>query len=228
MLRQVAVMAARTSWRTVWVVFVLVVLLVVVSFYAFSQQHLDTRPWYHLPAPCTMPRGVMTDLVLLAHNVHEALVQLNVSHALCFGTLWGALRSGRFLPWDSNVDFCALETSFAESSSRVSDVFRQKGVEVNYEWRTGVYAVRLGSAVGSIHTFAVSADKEAARPGGWSGGWFSNSHNKPVSFPVRLLEAPLTSVKFYNKDMPVPHEGIEILKYMYPDDWWLEVKPPGC
>lgn len=28
--------------------------------------------------------------------------------------------------------------------------------------------------------------------------------------------------------MPVPREGIELQKYHYPNDWWLEIKPTDC
>ncbi|KAK7494867.1 hypothetical protein BaRGS_00013994 [Batillaria attramentaria] len=228
MMQQVAVMIGRTSWRTVWVVFVLLVLILVLSFYVFSHDHLEHQPWYLLPAPCRMPPTVMADMVLLARHMHEALDRLNVSHALCFGTLWGALRSGRFLPWDNNVDMCAFKSQFTDSSRRVKDVFSQQGMTVDYDWRTGMYAVKYGSAVGGIQTYIVSADGEFAMEGGMSNTFWRWLGGGQVIFPARLLDAPLNKVKFHGSDMPVPHEGIEILKYLYPDNWWLEIKPPGC
>ena len=52
--------------------------------------------------------------------------------------------------------------------------------------------------------------------------------NQPLSFPVHLLVPPFSKVDFHGQKMPVPHDEIEILKYLYKDDWWLEKPPPGC
>lgn len=229
MIRSLAAMAARTSWRTGWVVFVVVVLLLLLSFHVFSQGRLEHEAWYTLPAPCSMPPTVLADMVQLARLMHDALDAMNVSHALCFGTLWGALRSGRILPWDNNVDMCALTSQFRLSSGQTRQEFEQRKMEVSYDWRAGAYRVSYHSAVGNVHTYTKSFDGEDAWPGGVANGfWRWWGGGDQLSFPARLLDVPLNTAKLHGQDMPVPHEGIEMLKYLYPQNWWLVVKPPGC
>ena len=48
------------------------------------------------------------------------------------------------------------------------------------------------------------------------------------SFPARLVEQPLPKSRFRFFNMSVPREENEILKYIYPDDWWKVVRPSGC
>ena len=47
-------------------------------------------------------------------------------------------------------------------------------------------------------------------------------------FPAHLIKLPMPKVKFGKKTISVPHGGIEIQKYHYPDDWWLVKRPLGC
>ena len=46
--------------------------------------------------------------------------------------------------------------------------------------------------------------------------------------PARLVQKPLPVAMFHGFTMPVPHQGAEVQKYVFPDDWWQEVRPPGC
>ncbi|KAJ7354837.1 hypothetical protein OS493_029843 [Desmophyllum pertusum] len=54
------------------------------------------------------------------------------------------------------------------------------------------------------------------------------NYNRYQSFPARFVEQPLPQTRFGSFKMPVPREGIEIQRYLYPDDWWKEVKPVTC
>lgn len=47
-------------------------------------------------------------------------------------------------------------------------------------------------------------------------------------FPPQLVIAPLPAKRFGEHFVPVPREGIELQKYHYPNDWWLEIKPTDC
>lgn len=228
----------RTKRRLVGVVtlfFVLATFLVSAVYVASTPQRPE-KPWYNLPAQCRLPDSLLDDLSTLALRMHAALVSLNVPHALCYGTLWGALRMGRVLPWDTNVDMCAMDSHFANvSTSQLQEAFGKRGMELHYDWRRGQYNVSFrGGAEGYISVFTKtsswdhSVEEEIALPGGWNRAiwrWFGQ---KQASFPAWLLEAPFNTKKFHEEDLPVPHDGIELLKYHYPNDWWLEAKPPGC
>ncbi|KAF4524835.1 hypothetical protein B566_EDAN014318 [Ephemera danica] len=47
-------------------------------------------------------------------------------------------------------------------------------------------------------------------------------------FPPNLVTPPLPTKLFGGINVPVPHEGIEIQKYHYADNWWKEVIPSNC
>ena len=48
------------------------------------------------------------------------------------------------------------------------------------------------------------------------------------SFPAWLVEPELPHVKFGFFNISIPKGGIEILKHLYPFNWWKEVRPRGC
>ena len=48
------------------------------------------------------------------------------------------------------------------------------------------------------------------------------------SFPAWLVEPELPQVKFGFFNISIPKGGIEILKHLYPFNWWKEVRPRGC
>ena len=47
-------------------------------------------------------------------------------------------------------------------------------------------------------------------------------------FPSHLALPPLNQIKYGTETLPAPKEGIELQKYHYPDDWWLQRKIPPC
>ena len=48
------------------------------------------------------------------------------------------------------------------------------------------------------------------------------------SFPARLVQQPLPKVRFGSFNIAVPREGIEMMKHLYPFNWWKVVKPASC
>lgn len=52
---------------------------------------------------------------------------------------------------------------------------------------------------------------------------------RDLPFPEVLLKAPLPTMKFHGRSgIPVPWGDVELLKYLYKEDWWMEMPPPGC
>ena len=45
------------------------------------------------------------------------------------------------------------------------------------------------------------------------------------SFPARLVQQPLPKAKFGSFNISVPKGGLEIMKHLYPFNWWKVVKP---
>ncbi|XP_076445704.1 uncharacterized protein LOC143283382 [Babylonia areolata] len=218
-----------------------VVLVLAMVFMSVTYLYQRTKPpattshaWYTQPAPCRLPDSVLQDLVSLAFHMHGVLDSLHVQHALCYGTLWGALRQGQVLPWDTNIDFCAMDVDMAAvSHAQLKEAFLEKAILLDYDWTTGIYHARSHRGVeGRVHVFtkiySVRDGQEMAVPGGLTRAVWRWLGERQLSFPALLLDAPFREESFHGRGMPVPHEGIELLKYLYPDDWWREVKPSGC
>lgn len=54
------------------------------------------------------------NLLTILTAVHELLEQAKVHHWLAFGTLLGAVRSHKFIPWDEDIDIGILEDDFSK------------------------------------------------------------------------------------------------------------------
>lgn len=63
---------------------------------------------------------------------------------------------------------------------------------------------------------------------GWEKRIFPRLYQGYQNFPFRLIDGQLDKLPFNGVEFNVPHEKIELQKYLYPDNWWIEVKPKGC
>lgn len=208
----------------------LVILAVLLSFLYLVWRMIsdsDHQRWYEREAPCQTPENLITDMTELAFRIHNTFVKLNIPHFLCYGTLWGVVRTGSILPWDNNVDFCVLD----EDISKVDEgflytSFQRSQLSISYDTRHGVYNIRYKSAEGAVTVFQRFFDQ--MQRAGWEIRLLPFMYKYQDEFPSRLVEKPFPTKKFLGAEFPVPREDIELLKYLYPDDWWKEIKPKGC
>ena len=216
------------SWKRACTLFSFFTCFFLLMLVLFLGLKIPSEEWYRFSAPCRTPDSILQDMRVLVFKINEALRELQIPHAICYGTLWGTLRNGQLLPWDNNVDFCVKWADINKvDDAHITEIFKKNQLSISYVSRLGHYEVKYGSADGYITVFLGTFYGEMYRIG-WLNNllwWFQSN---PISFPSSLLEAPLPTKLLYNKNVPVPHENIEILKYLYPNDWWLEVKPPGC
>jgi hypothetical protein len=104
--------------------------------------------------------------------------------------------------------------------------FKQFGLNYYYNSRRGKYIVTYKVVSGEITVFEkVGAHLERV---GWEKRILAQSYQNYQTFPFQLINKNLKRVKFHNLMLPVPHENFEIQKYLYPENWWKEVKPKGC
>ena len=203
--------------------------LVVLAFvmYMIFHDKSETEHWYNRPAACSKSKQVEEENIELSARIHKVLDILKVQHFLCYGSLWGALRNQKMIPWDNDIDFCVLNADLqGVEEAFFIKTFRSYEMELSYDHRHGIYQVKFGDARAELVVFALSEDYSFLQRIGWENRLFSE---KPAfKFPSRLAAPPLPSIKFCGQDMPIPHEEFEIQKYLYPDDWWKEVKPPNC
>ncbi|CAD5122961.1 DgyrCDS11352 [Dimorphilus gyrociliatus] len=183
--------------------------------------------WYTRKAKCSYPSSHTQDLVSLAKKIKLTLEKTDIEFFLCYGSLWGAIRIKRQLPWDKNLDFCIMNEDLTKiEEATIYRAFRHTGVTVSYNPKEGEYTAYFQSATASLTVFQLSEDYASLERIGWSHKLFKNSPGQ--QFPSRLAAPPLPFIKFFNESMPVPKGDIEIQKFLYPDNWFREMKPPGC
>ncbi len=90
----------------------------------------------------------------------------------------------------------------------------------------GGYRVTRGKARGDLMVFRNFSG--TMKRVGIESYLFSLNYKMHHSFPARLIEKPLPTSEFCGLNFSVPRNGIEIQRYHYPHDWWLEKKPTGC
>jgi hypothetical protein len=226
--RMIGRWALTMSWKAVLVTFFCFVISLYMIFTLVNDHFIHHLAWYEQPAPCVTPQFIMDRMIELTFAVSSLLTKLNISHAICYGTLWGALRDGKILRWDNNVDFCLMKDEIQKV--RWVDLqadFKANNMDLSYDYRHGEYVVTQGPAQAILTVFYLTPFDEVFLDG-FEHRFLWFFQDNPVTFPNRLMEAPFSTVEFHGRPIPVPHDGIEILKYLYRDDWWIEKPPMGC
>ena len=88
-----------------------------------------------------------------------------------------------------------------------------------------MYEIRFGMARAELVIFD-TLDQKLLRRVGWLS--FIQPYAEGQHISRQFLQPPLTTITFFKKQFPIPNNNIEIQKLFYPDDWWIEVRPPGC
>ncbi len=207
-------------------VFIFTTLLTIMIVY-FQHTVKDPHWYYKKHVECRKSADTLDDLVVLAENVHMLLDRNHIKHFMCFGTLWGAIRKQTSLPWDTDLDFCVMNEDIAAvEEPYLYSQFRWENLGIQFSSRFGSYTIRYGQATADLILYELSPDGIWLQKVGWENRIFSNIDNHKI--PVKLVENGLTSMKFHGLNLPAPYKPMEVQKYLYPDDWWMEVKPPGC
>jgi len=181
------------------------------------------------------PQIVEMQLDLLS-TCHKTLQMFNITHFLCYGTLWASLRHSKFFPWKPTIDLCALN----ENLQSIDEVyfrraFMKRGLAVDYYAAEGLYKIwplkhnDLTNQVKlNLFLFTKNEEFEIIRRVGFKYRLLPATSENIDSIPVRLLTLPLNEGNLNGFKFPVPRENIEIQKYHYKLDWWKEIKPKQC
>ena len=146
-----------------------------------------------------------------------------------FSSLFGGLRQNGPLPWDNDFDFGVTYSNINRyKSSEISSAFKEHGIGCYYNYLGGFYRVTNASARGDIMVFQDFYDNGWMHRVGLESYLFFINYRYMHMFPALLVEPPLPQVRFGSRMISVPRGGLEIMKYHYPEDWWLVKKPPGC
>lgn len=221
----------RLPRRALALFFLLIVIVFMVRLMGNSIE--DDEEWYKHPdvyyseLACQhdeFTQRLFDELTLKMKLVFE---KLNVRYFLCYGSLWGALRYGKTLPWDRNIDMCVVYHEIASINEQtLYQTFKQNELSYYYNSRRGKYVVTYKSVQAEITVFEkVGTHMERI---GWEKRLFPHLYVNYQNFPFMLVEKDLPKIKFNGVELTYPHQEYEIQKYLYPDNWWKEVKPRGC
>lgn len=196
--------------------------------------------WYNLGReekpthPCSVPEEFTGQLHNLAHRTHLVLEKLGINHFLCFGSLWGQVRIGRALPWSRKIEMCLIDT--LRDDVLISKAFKDDGLSASYMYASGIYKIQENnhnkhSPSVEVIVFEEDSVTRMMRRVGWTRRVLPPDCELSPSlqcFPPQLVIMPLPIKSFGGYLVHVPREGIELQKYHYPNDWWLEIKPTDC
>ena len=163
--------------------------------------------------------------------VNEILETLDMTYFLCYDSLWGALGVNGPLKWHQRVDICLLNEEVERfEEAFLIRVFRRKGLSLSYQTSDGIYLVRPeGDSKPTLRLYLFEQSNGNYRRVGWKNRLVPPDSCELVHcFPTRLISKPLPTEKFMSMRLPVPREGIELQKYLFPDNWWLDSQPEEC
>ena len=191
------------------------------------------KPWGPSPR-CKNSDADIRRLVNLAYKVHLILENMGIDCWLMYGSIWGPLRGFEGpLPWDDDIDigingdgkfnqieFEEFKIPFTVLGLSVENRLRQSSIIIINEEHAHSWP--------SLDLFVFfDVNGIMKRPGLES--WLTPIHFYLYhSFPSKLVKQPLPKVKFGFFNISVPRNGIEIMKHLYPFNWWKVVRPFNC
>ena len=174
----------------------------------------------------------MDQLLNLSYKVHRVLDELRVEHWLMYGSLLGALRRHAPLTWDDDADIGLDGDGTLKTLSKTAFIEKLKSVgakEVNdHLSRDGLIKIHDRNSEFSVDLVVFDRSGKWMKRPGWATWLLYFQYNTFHTFPAKLIEHPLPKIQFGFFNISAPRGGKEILKYIYPTDWWKVVKPSGC
>jgi hypothetical protein len=212
----------------------LLIIIVIVILLGFTGNSIDDdEEWYKHPeayfkeVTCQHDEYTQQLFIKLTEKISDVFEKLNLKYFLCYGSLWGALKFKSTLPWDRNIDMCIIQNQLILINEQtLYQAFKQNDLKYYYNSRRGKYVVSYKTVSGEITVFEkIGSHMERV---GWEKRLVPHLYLNYQRFPYQLIEGELPKIKFNNRLLPVPKQEFEIQKYLYPDNWWKEVKPKGC
>lgn len=221
--------------------------LISLAFVCLIHYVSQMNKWKKDPSNCLHGPGDLKRLIFLAEHLHKTLQLLGTQHFLCYESLWGALYNEGPRTWDWIVEFCLIgpELFSDQDEGIVAKTFKSQGLVLQYDVLDGSYTVRLtdgphvglpdaseSDVSGRLIPFRSGLNKppKFMRRSGLKRAVLPEDCDNQLleCFPAHLALLPLPLIKYGTLSLPAPREGMEIQKYHYPDDWWLQRKIPPC
>ena len=213
-----------------------IITVATIIYYLITTQNVARYTGHHPFNPTMKCRNLtkpqMDQLLSLSYKVHQILDELRVEHWLMYGSLLGALRGHAPLAWDDDTDIGLDGDGRLKTLSKSVLIEKLKSVGaklVDDCWtRDGLIKIYDGNSEFSVDLVIFHRSGKWMKRPGWATWLLYFQYNKFHTFPAKLIEKPLPKIQFGFFNILAPKGGKEILKYLYPTDWWKIVKPPGC
>ncbi|XP_078363447.1 uncharacterized protein LOC144647523 [Oculina patagonica] len=187
----------------------------------------------HPAMPCrNLTQQQMGQLLNISYKVHRILDELELDHWLMYGSLLGAHRGHAPLAWDDDVDIGLDGDGRLKTLSKTKFFEKLKSVgakEIIDKWsQDGLIKIQDANSEFSVDMMIFNRYGKWMKRPGWASWLLYFHYNTFHTFPARLVEQPLPKTQFGFFNISVPRNGNEMLKYLYPNDWWKVVKPSKC
>ena len=210
--------------------------VMMIIFYIISTKNLGrytgNHPW--LPTmPCkNLTQRQMGQLLSFSYKVHRVLDELGLEHWLMYGSLLGAHRGHVPLAWDDDTDIGLDGDGRLKTLDKTKLFEKLKSVGakevIDKQSRDGLIKVLDKNSAFSVDLMIFERSGKWMKRPGWASWLLYFHYNTFHKFPAKLVEQPLPKTQFGFFSISIPRDGNEVLKYLYPTDWWKVVKPPGC
>ena len=220
----------RPSKKTVTMVTLLVAVLIYIGANLVDVDGYTGNKFWRPVTPCFKSKQHTAGLIELAHKTHLVLDSMGVDHWLMYGSLWGPLRGiPGPLPWDHDVDI-GIDGNGNFKKIPLKNFkakFEAAGLGLIDKLQESRYLSVKGYGE-SAGLFLYYNYRGTMMRSGYESWIFFIHYRFRHSFPAKLLQHPLPKVKFGSFNISVPRGGIEIMKHLYPTNWWKVVKPKSC
>ena len=181
---------------------------------------------------CSHSEEEIDRLVQITYKVSAILEKIGIDCWLMYGSLWGPLRGIEGpLPWDNDVDLAIDgDGQFSQMTfEEFKALFTMLGLSVeNRLWQSSLIVISEKDYWPPLHLFVFYDYNGMMGRSGLASWLMPINFKKYHTFPTRLIEQPLPKVRFGFFNISVLRNGIEMMKHLYPNDWWKVVKPPWC
>ena len=218
-----------------WAVLGCIMLSIIIIYWYINRRGLRWYAWpYKWDAKftklkCTREKAYLDSLADIAHRAYRTFDKLGVTTFLVYGTLFGALRYRGPVPWDEDVDIGVVgETLGKYSLADLQKAFAKEDVTIHYESWGGLYKLEKGGVTADVMVWYNSYGGAWMYRNGWESYILFLNYWYNHIFPKRLLQPPLPKIEFAGMMMNMTHGQYKIQTYHYKEDWYREVRPPGC
>lgn len=159
---------------------------------------------------CLTSLDTHAHLLYMLDRFHVAMAAREVTWWIDYGTLLGAWRTGRLLPWDHDLDISYL-ASDREALESAAEELAAAGITLNLDH----YGMFYRGTKLDLEPWIRRGDK-LVRVEPNSRDWLRNLHDAAFDdFPASWIE-PLWAIELEHRVVPCPQEPGRLLRRRYP------------